>query len=168
MAKRGTVDTVDDKARDLNVVRDCAGEPGTAQLRIGRDSNSDRCSVVVEDGASGCQIVELEMDAATLLRAITCMQVTVKASWRAVDRIGKMRQVVTRIVPIPSKYADSNRSRMKDADYRGILRPHETDGWVGSSGDLFNYHRAVRSADGKAEAYYVSFVRWVDRPDAPR
>lgn len=127
---------------------------GPACVCISRRSSNvrdDYFVMTIEDGGSGCDIVEIEMSPAALALALSgAANQPALATWR-VSNLGMRRE--TKTVVVPCTYSPTAQQK---AD---ALAPFEVNGWRGDASNLGNQHKR-RGEHGFA----VTFRRWV-KPD---
>lgn len=156
-------------------------------------SSDDTIRISIEDKVSGTRVLEAKMALGAFAEAITGlgnqpigMELYAHAPW------GKRRQTKQHPVKVANDLPNYARQPEQFRAAAALaLEPHQRDGWIGSDSDIGNMHRGLRWEAGllygmddrdrrspvaggevfarpeEGERYYmVSFVRWVDQPEA--
>ena len=125
----------------------------------------DHIHIRVEDETSGCTFLDLELSLADFARAVTGLS-AVKCQGELYEDapVGKQRQVKEELVRRLGGYVTAQGQRAVAAE---VLAPYEIDGWEGYASDLFNHRRRTELSTAGEEGYRVTFVRFVDPPEAP-
>lgn len=121
------------------------------------------------DEVSGVSFMSVEMSHETFSQALGSLQVTCKATLRALDRVGTQYQNKVEFVPIPEKYKEE--IMLSKAATQECLEPFEVDGWKARRGDFGNHHRYAKQrpegSDDDVRGYHVNFGRHVGENGSP-
>jgi hypothetical protein len=134
----------------------------TAVLQIGRPSGMREgvISIQIEDVASGCRILELDVPLADFAAALTGRYLNDVPGTYWPAPVGARAEIKREVVPFDSSgvpYAAERDGRYAHPAVDAALAPFEVDGWKGDRSDLFNGHR---HAGDKLQK--VKFRRLVD------
>jgi hypothetical protein len=136
------------------------------QISIVRCNTGDRTLVSIEvtDGLSGCRLLDVEMNPQDFGLALLGQGfMPCEFDFHEKCPVGKQHEHKQEDVFVPEHpYKDREAAAAK------ALKPHEVDGWQGSTQDCYNGHRHVRIRElgPKGEEgggwYQVTFRRYVD------
>jgi hypothetical protein len=129
-------------------------------LQISHYFGTDIFRIEVEDDSSGIKFLEVELDAKTLMLALTAQYSECEFELRGVEHVGKTRETKKVVVALEQDV----RYDTTDEEKRALLAPYEVDGWIGHARDLGNHHNLCRVNNDKGTvAYEVGFHRFVDK-----
>lgn len=128
------------------------------KITLSRYANSrdEECPIHIkmEDEKSGAQFLDISMSLENFALMLTNLGfIDCQFELRGLDVVGKQREHKIVNVPLPKgMFLPST------AEASELIKPFETDGWIGRVDDVTNHHN--RSYDNNSVK--VSFVRWVD------
>ena len=132
------------------------------KITVGRVRGSDESQPIrieIIDTQSSVVVAEARLTLENFALALTGLgHVECEIEWRGVDRIGKVREFKTELIPTPDNPWRTDPSRRTEENLRAHVAPWEVDGWKAHWQDLHNSNKYRH----EEKAYEVSFVRFVD------